>query len=117
MRPGGCVCSCEGGSQWVHSQGCPARGPGPGVLAIIDLIAGQPDTDPLSSLTGREAELLVVLATGSYNRAIAGKLPISENNVKSHVSSILDKLQVKNRTQASDYALSRGLGDGPSVGT
>ncbi len=80
--------------------------------AIIDLIAGQPDDDPLSSLTGRESEVLAVLATGLDNKEIAEMLHISENTVKTHVSRILDKLQVKNRTQASYYAASRGMSAG-----
>ncbi len=83
--------------------------------AIIDLIVGQPDDDPLSTLTERESEVLAVLATGLDNKEIAGMLHISENTVKTHVSRILDKLQVKNRTQASHYAASRGIatGDAP----
>lgn len=77
--------------------------------AIIDLIVGQPDDDPLSTLTERESEVLAVLATGLDNKEIAKMLHISENTVKTHVSRILDKLQVKNRTQASHYAASRGI--------
>ncbi len=86
--------------------------------AIIDLIVGQPDDDPLSSLTERESEVLAVLATGLDNKEIAEMLHISENTVKTHVSRILDKLQVKNRTQASHYAASRGIAtdDAPSGG-
>ncbi len=77
--------------------------------AIIDLIGGQPDEAPLNRLTERETEVLAVMAQGLDNREIGQLLHISQNTVKSHVRSILDKLQVSNRTQASHYALSRGL--------
>ncbi len=77
--------------------------------AIIDLIGGQPDEAPLNRLTERETEVLAVMAQGLDNREIGQLLHISQNTVKSHVRSILDKLQVKSRTQASHYARSRGL--------
>lgn len=62
--------------------------------------------EPLSE---REREILVLLAQGVPNKEIAGKLFIAEGTVKNHVSNILGKLQVDNRTQAADIARKRGL--------
>jgi DNA-binding NarL/FixJ family response regulator len=59
-------------------------------------------------LTQREQEVLELIANGLNNREIAGKLFISEKTVKTHVSSILSKLQLEDRTQAAIYALRRG---------
>jgi NarL family two-component system response regulator LiaR len=68
----------------------------------------------VDSLTEREREVLRLLAGGLSNRQIAGELVISVTTVKSHVSSILDKLHLEDRTQAAIYALRHGLaGDEP----
>jgi LuxR family transcriptional regulator, regulator of acetate metabolism len=55
---------------------------------------------PLASLTSREHEVLMLLAEGAANAAIAGRLVISEATVKSHVRHILRKLRAANRTEA-----------------
>lgn len=60
-------------------------------------------------LTEREQEVLSLIADGLSNREIAGKMFISEKTVKTHVSSILGKLQLEDRTQAAIYALKHGL--------
>ncbi len=62
--------------------------------------------EPLSE---REREILVLLAQGVPNKEIADKLHIAEGTVKNHVTNILGKLQVQNRTQAADIARRRGL--------
>ena len=65
-----------------------------------------PTEDPL---TEREADVLRLLAQGLPNRAIADALFIGEGTVRTHVSNILAKLHVANRTQAALYALREGL--------
>lgn len=60
-------------------------------------------------LTEREKEVLSLIAEGRNNHEIAEKLVISEKTVKTHVSNILNKLHVDDRTQAAIYALRHGL--------
>jgi DNA-binding NarL/FixJ family response regulator len=68
-----------------------------------------PGPHAIEPLSDREKEVLVMLAQGIPNKEIADKLHIAEGTVKNHVSNILDKLQVQNRTQAADLARRRGL--------
>jgi len=60
-------------------------------------------------LTEREVEVLQLVAQGLPNREIAETLVISERTVRTHVSNILTKLHLANRTQAAIYALREGL--------
>jgi NarL family two-component system response regulator LiaR len=62
-------------------------------------------------LTARELDALRCLAQGMTNREIAEKLVISETTVKTHISSILSKLQLADRTQAALFAVRQGLLD------
>jgi len=64
--------------------------------------------DPLQQLTPRELEVLKLLAEGLANKAVAKRLGIGEKTVKTHVSSLLAKLGLKDRTQAALYAQARG---------
>ena len=59
----------------------------------------------LDALTTREREVLAELARGRSNREIARALNVSEKTVKTHVSSVLGKLGVQDRTQAALYAV------------
>lgn len=61
------------------------------------------------SLTGRELEVLRMVAKGLGNKEIAGALNIAEVTVKLHVSHVLEKLNVKDRTEAATAALHRGI--------
>ena len=77
------------------------------VLGEISRRSDRPlTTDPL---TGREVEVLGLLARGLANRQIAGQLVISEATVRTHVGNILSKLHLASRTQAALYALREGL--------
>lgn len=60
-------------------------------------------------LTEREREVLSLIAEGKNNREIAEQLFISEKTVKTHVSNILNKLHLDDRTQAAIYAMRHGL--------
>ena len=60
-------------------------------------------------LTGRETEILRLLARGRSNRQISSELFIEEKTVKAHVSSVLRKLGVKSRTQAALHAVRAGV--------
>ena len=71
--------------------------------------AGGPHQAAVDELTGRELEVLGLIARGFNNREIAEKMVISEKTVKTHVSSILGKLHLEDRTQAAIYALRHGL--------
>jgi NarL family two-component system response regulator LiaR len=60
-------------------------------------------------LTEREVEVLSLVAQGLTNQEIADQLYVSERTVRKHVSNILGKLHVANRTQAALYALRTGI--------
>jgi two-component system, NarL family, response regulator LiaR len=65
--------------------------------------------NPFSDLSERELEVLRLIADGMGNGEIAQRLVISEKTVKSHVSNILSKLHVADRTQAAVYAWREGV--------
>ena len=73
-------------------------GPGPTIAA-----------QPVGQLTPREIEVLRLMATGMENSQIAQVLVISERTARNHVTSILEKLQMRNRIQAAVYAVKHGL--------
>jgi DNA-binding NarL/FixJ family response regulator len=81
------------------------------VAAVLDRPAGPPPlVDPAGHpLTSREVEVLRLVATGSTNREIAARLYLSEGTVKNHVSRILGRLGLRDRTQAAVYARDHGL--------
>jgi NarL family two-component system response regulator LiaR len=64
----------------------------------------------LLGLTEREGEVLNLIAQGLTNREIAENMVISEKTVKTHVSNLLDKLGLEDRTRAAIWALKHGLG-------
>lgn len=81
----------------VHALSDPDRArPGPGPT-------------PLDQLTGREREVLTLIAQGRANKRIALELGISEKTVKAHVGHVLAKLGVSDRTQAAVLAVQEGL--------
>ncbi|TDB99247.1 response regulator transcription factor [Actinomadura sp. 7K534] len=85
---------------------------------LLQAMRRMPDPDdprdlPPQPLTGRERDVLRLLAAGYANREIAGALHLAEGTVKNHVSSVLAKLGVRDRTRAVLKALHHGLLDAP----
>jgi DNA-binding NarL/FixJ family response regulator len=81
--------------------------------ALVErLRAHEPPPAPVtdrSTLTGREREVLSLLVEGKDNNEIAAELVISPETVKTHVSTVLDKLEAGNRVQAAVKAVRAGL--------
>jgi DNA-binding NarL/FixJ family response regulator len=67
-----------------------------------------PEDTTFSPLTNREMEILELIIEGLSNKEIAARLSISQQTVKNHVTSILSKLNLSDRTQAAIYALRHG---------
>lgn len=79
-------------------------------LRLVREISQPSDLPPTQEpLTGREVEVLKLVARGLTNQEIADTLIISERTVGNHIGNILNKLHVANRTQAALYALREGL--------
>jgi two-component system, NarL family, response regulator LiaR len=102
------------------------------IAAIKDAVAGKTPVDPavagklfaqvvqgsplprsalVDRLSDREKEILRLLAAGTSNAEIAARLNFSEGTVRNYVSSIFDKLEVSDRTQAAVFAIRYGLAD------
>jgi len=80
------------------------------VRVLQNLRGENADAEPLfTELTERELDVLKLIANGMTNSQIAEKLVISENTVKGHVSNILSKLHVADRTQVAVYAWQKGI--------
>jgi DNA-binding NarL/FixJ family response regulator len=79
-------------------------------------VNGVPETEfqIFTKLSDREIEVLERIASGGSNKEIADTLGISTQTVKNHISSILRKLSLNDRTQAVLYALRRGWIEAPS---
>jgi len=76
---------------------------------LVRSAAGLGTGDGIDQLTSREREVLAELAKGKSNREIARTLVVSEKTVKAHVSAVLAKLGVQDRTQAALVAVRREL--------
>jgi len=80
---------------------------------VLERLRGQAGADDWRSdetpLSGRELEILRLVAEGCDNDEIAERLFLSPRTVKNHVSSILAKLQMDNRVQAAVYAVRKGI--------
>ncbi|MDX2850210.1 response regulator transcription factor [Actinacidiphila glaucinigra] len=81
---------------------------------VADVLLSQEETTPGQgrggTLTDREREVLSLIAEGRSNREIARALVLSEKTVKTHVSNILMKLDLSDRTQAALWAVRHGIG-------
>jgi DNA-binding NarL/FixJ family response regulator len=78
---------------------------------VAGLLAAGGPARPAGRLTPRESEVLTEIARGRSNREIARSLALSEKTVKTHVSAVLAKLGVQDRTQAALFAVRKGLLD------
>jgi DNA-binding NarL/FixJ family response regulator len=86
---------------------------------VFDHLGATPDLErvrrlsshgsPAGPLSGREVEVLRLVATGMTNRAIASELFLSEKTVARHLSNIFAKLDVTSRAAATAYAFQQGL--------
>ncbi len=81
---------------------------------LMAQVAAQPPAPPQmeKDLTGREVEVLRLVAEGLSNREIAARLVISEKTVKTHISSLLSKLGLEDRTRLAIYAIKKGYVSG-----
>jgi len=78
---------------------------------LMDQVAARPAAPAAADLTERELEVLRLVSRGMSNHQIAEVLVISEKTVKTHISSLLGKLALQDRTQLAIYALKNGLAD------
>ncbi|WP_433192714.1 response regulator [Nocardia sp. CA-107356] len=79
------------------------------VSGRIAAMVRPPLAAPTIELTPRELEVLRLVASGAANREIARAMYLSEGTVKNHISNILSRLGLRDRTQAAIYARDRGL--------
>jgi NarL family two-component system response regulator LiaR len=79
------------------------------VDALSDRDRRRPAAGAFEQLTGRERDVLALIARGRSNKRIALELGISEKTVKTHVGHVLAKLGVTDRTQAAVLAVEQGL--------
>jgi two-component system, NarL family, response regulator LiaR len=99
-----------GPEELVEAVRASARGEGvlhPQVAARV--LREMQQHSPLQELTARELDVLSLIARGRSNAEIASELVIGEGTVKTHVSNILTKLHLADRTQAAIYALQQRL--------
>jgi NarL family two-component system response regulator LiaR len=78
---------------------------------LMQEVSSEERRGPGGTLTERELEVLRLIARGMSNRKISRELTVSEKTVKTHVSNILAKLHLADRTQAALYAVRRGIAD------
>jgi DNA-binding NarL/FixJ family response regulator len=79
------------------------------IISSAEHSASGSGTSMVSDLSDRELEVLRLIARGATNREIAEALVISEGTVKNHISNILSRLGVRDRTQAAIYARDHAL--------
>lgn len=95
----------------IHAarRGEASLAPGIATKLLQEIAIGGAQGPEEHALTERERTVLALIAQGRSNRQISEGLSISEKTVKTHVSNILTKLHLEDRTQAAIYALKEGL--------
>ena len=73
------------------------------------LVTRNDNREKIDALTRRELEVLILVASGMFNKEIAEEMKISERTVKNHISSIFKKIDVADRTQAAVFAIKNNL--------
>jgi len=96
----------------VH-RGEPILHPSVAARLMREVAAAEPRAHR-TDLTARELEVLRLIAAGRSTKEIARDLSVAEKTVKTHVSNVLSKLGVADRTQAAVYAVQHGLAQPPS---
>jgi two-component system NarL family response regulator len=81
------------------------------LLVEFNVLSRRVEDEHAPRLTGREIEVLRLVARGMSNKEIAAELVIAENTVKNHVRNILEKLQLRSRMEAAMYAVREKLVD------
>lgn len=79
------------------------------IRSLVKSFGAGAQTAPIKRLSGREREVLRLMARGMSNAEIAGELSIAAETVKTHVGSVLDKLGARDRTQAVIHAYESGF--------
>lgn len=83
----------------------------PSLIPLLNskLIARDMDQEKLRSLTNRELEILKLVALGHFNKDIASILSITERTVKNHLTSVFQKIDCMDRTQAAIFCIRNGV--------
>jgi two-component system nitrate/nitrite response regulator NarL len=76
---------------------------------LFELTANKQASDPMTSLTDREREILQLVAEGLTNREIGERLHLAEKTIKHYMTNVLQKLQVRSRVEAALLAQKHGL--------
>lgn len=76
---------------------------------LFELTANKQASDPMTSLTDREREILQLVAEGLTNREIGERLHLAEKTVKHYMTNVLQKLQVRSRVEAALLAQKHGM--------
>jgi two-component system, NarL family, response regulator YdfI len=98
----GAIAAVAAGLTVLHPEGMES------LLSVLPTTRPLPET-PMQALTGREIEVLGMLAEGVSNKTIARRLTLSEHTVKFHISSIFSKLNASSRTEAVILGARQGL--------
>jgi DNA-binding NarL/FixJ family response regulator len=83
---------------------------------LLNEFSGPRPPDPLAELSAREAEIMALVGQGLTNREIGERLSLAEKTVKHYMTSILQKLHLRSRTEAALYAAQRGTAAAPGPG-